>query len=65
MRKDRPPINRMPIYLLMVAAAIALFAAIVFYLFFSAGKTELIKPSSPGSSLLRPAAGRGGLRVSA
>jgi len=55
----------MPIYLLMVAAAIALFAAIVFYLFFSAGKTELIKPSSPGSSLLRPAAGRGGLRVSA
>lgn len=36
----------MPMFLLMVVCGVALFVAIVFYLFYSPGKTKLINPTA-------------------
>ena len=44
----------MPMYLLLVVCALALFAAVAFYLFHAPGKSTLLKPAPSNTMLVAP-----------
>lgn len=46
----------MPMYLLLVICLLALFVAVVFYLFYAPGKNRLINSTSGSTMLIPPSA---------